>query len=103
MISYHNGYAKTSNIGMSDNPRYKYQVAPDMAMTVRMIMILLYGAEKLAKIRDIPLELIDNFPDHPYRVQDDEDMDPFFCICFRLSSPFSFILSVFILADGQID
>ena len=25
---------------------------------------------------------------------------PFFCICFRLSSPFSFILSVFILADG---
>ena len=31
--------------------------------------------EKLAKIRDIPLELIDNFPDHPYRVQDDEDME----------------------------
>ena len=31
--------------------------------------------EKLAKIRDIPLELIDNFPEHPYRVQDDEDMD----------------------------
>ena len=30
--------------------------------------------EKLAKIRDIPLELIDNFPEHPYRVQDDEDM-----------------------------
>lgn len=29
---------------------------------------------KLAKIRDIPLELIDNFPDHPYRVQDDDDM-----------------------------
>ena len=31
--------------------------------------------EKLAKIRDIPLELIDHFPDHPYKVQDDEDMD----------------------------
>ena len=31
--------------------------------------------EKLAKIRDIPLELNDNYPDHPYRVQDDEDMD----------------------------
>ena len=30
---------------------------------------------KLAKIRDIPLELIDRFPDHPYKVQDDEDMD----------------------------
>jgi len=31
-------------IGKSENPRYKYQVAPDMAMTVRMIMVLLYGA-----------------------------------------------------------
>ena len=30
--------------------------------------------EKLAKIRDIPLELIDDFPDHPYKVCDDEDM-----------------------------
>jgi hypothetical protein len=30
--------------GTSENPRYKYQVAPDMAMTVRMIMILPYGA-----------------------------------------------------------
>ena len=30
--------------------------------------------EKLAKIRDIPLELIDNFPNHPYKVRDDEDM-----------------------------
>ena len=30
--------------------------------------------EKLAKIRDIPLELFDDFPDHPYKVRDDEDM-----------------------------
>ena len=30
--------------------------------------------EKLVKIRDIPLELIDDFPDHPYKVRDDEDM-----------------------------
>ncbi len=30
--------------------------------------------EKLAKIRDIPLELIDDFPEHPYKVRDDEDM-----------------------------
>lgn len=29
---------------------------------------------KLAKIRDIPIELIDDFPDHPYKVRDDEDM-----------------------------
>lgn len=29
---------------------------------------------KLKKIRDIPLELIDNFPNHPFKVRDDEDM-----------------------------
>ena len=29
---------------------------------------------KLSKIRDIPLELIDDFPDHPFQVRDDEDM-----------------------------
>ena len=30
--------------------------------------------EKLAKIRDIPIEQIDDFPEHPYKVRDDEDM-----------------------------
>lgn len=29
---------------------------------------------KLAKIYDIPISEIDDFPDHPYRVTDDEDM-----------------------------
>ncbi len=29
---------------------------------------------KLAKIRDIPLTEIDNFPDHPFKVRDDEDI-----------------------------
>ena len=29
---------------------------------------------KLSKIRGIPLELIDDFPDHPFKVRDDEDM-----------------------------
>ena len=29
---------------------------------------------KLARIRDIPIELIDSFPDHPFQVRDDEDM-----------------------------
>ena len=29
---------------------------------------------KLSKIRDIPLELIDDFPDYPFKVRDDEDM-----------------------------
>ncbi len=31
--------------------------------------------EKLKKIYDIPLSEIDDFPDHPYKVNDDEDMD----------------------------
>ena len=30
--------------------------------------------EKLSKIRDIPLGLIDDFPDHPFKVREDEDM-----------------------------
>ena len=29
---------------------------------------------QLPKIHDIPLELIDDFPDHPYKVRMDEDM-----------------------------
>ena len=29
---------------------------------------------KLEKIRDIPLDLIVDFPDHPFHVRDDEDM-----------------------------
>ena len=29
---------------------------------------------KLEKIRDIPLELIDDFPNHPFNVRDDDDM-----------------------------
>ena len=30
--------------------------------------------EKLSKIRNIPVELIDDFPEHPFKVRDDEDM-----------------------------
>ena len=29
---------------------------------------------KLQKIRDIPLTEIDDFPDHPFQVREDEDM-----------------------------
>ncbi len=29
---------------------------------------------KLKKIFEIPIELIDDFPDHPFKVRDDEDM-----------------------------
>lgn len=31
--------------------------------------------EKLPKIRNIPIDLIDDFPDHPFHVRDDEDME----------------------------
>ena len=34
--------------------------------------------EKLSKIRDIPLTEIDDFPDHPFKVRDDEDMESLF-------------------------
>lgn len=30
--------------------------------------------EKLAKIKEVPLSEIDEFPDHPFKVRDDEDM-----------------------------
>lgn len=30
---------------------------------------------KLPKIYDIPIELIDDFPDHPFKVRQDEDME----------------------------
>ena len=30
--------------------------------------------EQLSKIRDIPLDLIEDFPNHPFKVRDDEDM-----------------------------
>ena len=42
--SHFSRYAVISVFQNSENSGYEYQVAPDMAMTVRMIMILLYGA-----------------------------------------------------------
>ena len=56
MISHLIGYAKTSLVGTSENPRYKYQVAPDTAMTVRMTMILLYGAGGEPGRGEIPMK-----------------------------------------------
>lgn len=38
---------------------------------------------KLSKIRDIPLELIDDFPDHPFKVRDDEDIELLEAACFH--------------------
>ena len=39
----------------SENSGYEYQVAPDMAMTVRKIMILLYGAGGVPGRGEIPM------------------------------------------------
>ena len=51
----------------SENSGYEYQVAPDMAMTVRMIMILLYGAGGVPGRGEIPMSpgsngALDDFP-----------------------------------------
>ena len=35
---------------------------------------MLSSQRRCLPIRDIPLELIDDFPDHPFKVRDDEDM-----------------------------
>ena len=32
------------------------------------------AVQKLPRIYDIPLDLIDDFPDHPFKVRQDEDM-----------------------------
>ena len=56
MISHRNRYAKTSYKGQSENPCYNYQVATDTAMTVRMIMILLYGAGGEPGRGEIPMK-----------------------------------------------
>ena len=49
----------------------------DFTLTKLMIYLPLRHREmknSFQKIRDIPLELIDDFPDHPFKVRDDEDM-----------------------------
>lgn len=38
---------------------------------------------KLQKIRDIPLTEIDDFPDHPFQVREDEDIPACFDYRFR--------------------
>ena len=40
---------------------------------------------KLSKIRDIPLEEIDDFPDHPFKVREDEDNLDTACVELRLA------------------
>ena len=42
----------------SENSGYEYQAAPDMAMTVRMIMILLYGAGGVPGRGEIPMNTV---------------------------------------------
>ena len=52
---------------MSENSHYYYQVAPDMAMTVRLIMILPYVARRDTRRGEIPVKqtsnlLLSDFP-----------------------------------------
>jgi hypothetical protein len=61
------GTPRPSHWEISENSTYKYRVAPDMEMTVRMIMILLYGAgEELGRglipMRQIRNLLLSDFP-----------------------------------------
>ena len=52
------GYAVTFPIDIqrtSENPRPEIQLATEMAMTVRMIMILLYGAGGVPGRGEIPM------------------------------------------------
>ena len=50
-------------------PRFVLNSVDDLFTTQEM-----RDEAKLAKIHEIPIEEIDEFPDHPYKVKDDEDM-----------------------------
>ena len=50
-------------------PRFTLNTVDDLFTTQEM-----RDDANLAKINEIPIELIDEFPDHPYKVKDDEDM-----------------------------
>ena len=50
-------------------PRFTLGSADDLVTTQEM-----RDDAKLARIHEIPLDEIDEFPDHPYKVKDDEDM-----------------------------
>ena len=39
---------------------------------------------RLAKIYDIPIDLIDDFPDHPFKVKMDEDLDLLISLFYSL-------------------
>ena len=50
-------------------PRFTLGTVDDMFTTQEM-----RDDAKLARIHEIPLDEIDEFPEHPYKVKDDEDM-----------------------------
>ena len=50
-------------------PRFTLGTVDDMFTTQEM-----RDDAKLARIHEIPLDEIDAFPEHPYKVKDDEDM-----------------------------
>ena len=50
-------------------PRFELNSVDDLFTTQEM-----RDEAKLAKIEEIPVKIIDQFPKHPYKVKDDEDM-----------------------------
>lgn len=50
-------------------PRFTLGSVDDLFTTQEM-----RDDERLTKIHEIPVDEIDEFPDHPYKVKDDEDM-----------------------------
>lgn len=41
---------------------------------------------KLPRIYDVPISEIDDFPDHPFKVKVDEDMDQLVSVSFQFSA-----------------
>ena len=56
MMSYGSRYALTFGKRKEREPLHDYRIATDMAMTVRMIMILLYGAGGEPGRGEIPMK-----------------------------------------------
>ena len=55
MMSHYSRYAKRFIYEKSENSDYEYKIASYMAMTVKLIMILLYGAGGVPGRGEIPM------------------------------------------------
>lgn len=55
MMIYSDGYAKIVFFETRGKSNYEYQFVPDIVMTVRMIMTLLYGTDGKSRRGEIPM------------------------------------------------